>query len=138
MSNIKRPPAVDFAATRVGVHTHPLNNGVKLSRLNRFRLKDAERRRDEAIQRAHDQYAHEVEMLLHRSDRHATAALAAGKPANSFWWPWRDGPVTPDPSLADPFGHELPTGVRVVLPEDVLLSKAGRAMHRAFGYFTRG
>lgn len=98
------------------VHTHQLNDGNRLSRLADFRLKDAERRRDAAIAQAHDDYTHEVEMLLHRTDRPATKSLAAGKPANAFPWPWRRaGRVAPlpPPCLVAPYGHALTPDVPV-------------------------
>lgn len=59
--------------------------GVLLSRLSVFRLRDAARRRDAALQEVHDTYQREVAAIL-TQDRPATEALRQRGRANLHPW----------------------------------------------------
>lgn len=92
----------------ITVSTHA--PGELLSRLGRFRLKDAARRRDIAIAEAHRRYAEEVRAILGPQDDAATSALRRGLRANCHSWCWwRDtARRAVAPALANPYGHALP------------------------------
>ena len=82
------------------VHTHPLNNGLRLNRLNAYRLKAAKRRRDDIIAAAHERYAAEVQALTGSNDRCVTLALVRGEAANS-----RFSDRVPAPAVFNPLEH---------------------------------
>lgn len=68
---------------------HPRRIGkTTIARLTEFRLKAAEKRRDEAIQEAHDRYAEEVR-ALQAMDMRVVLAQRAGETANLYRWPFR-------------------------------------------------